>query len=65
MQRNVGTLDQAARIIIGLGVLSLFFFGPKTPWGLLGILPLVTGLVNFCPLYAALGLSTCPRPKSQ
>jgi hypothetical protein len=59
MLRNVGKLDQVIRIVVGLGALSLYFVGPKTPWALLGILPLVTAVGGFCPLYGMLGLSTC------
>jgi hypothetical protein len=56
---NEGTLDRALRIVLGLVLLSLTFLGPKTAWGWLGIIPLVTGLVGFCPLYRILGMSTC------
>ncbi len=41
-------------------LLSLVFFGPKTLWGLVGLVPLVTGLIGSCPLYSLLGLRTCP-----
>jgi len=58
MKRNVGTLDQAVRIVIGLGLVSLVFVGPRTPWGWLGLLPLLTGFVSFCPLYTVLRFST-------
>jgi hypothetical protein len=60
---NEGTLDRALRIVLGLALVSLTFLGPKSAWGYLGIIPLVTGLVGFCPLYRALGITTCPmRP---
>jgi hypothetical protein len=59
MLRNVGKVDQVIRIVVGLGALSLYFFGPKTPWGLLGILPLATAVGAFCPLYGMLGISSC------
>jgi hypothetical protein len=55
---NVGTVDRFVRILFGLVLLSLVFVGPKTPWGWIGILPLLTGLISFCPLYTLLGLST-------
>ena len=57
---NVGTVDRFVRILFGLVLLSLVFVGPKTPWGWIGILPVLTGLISFCPLYRLLGLSTCP-----
>jgi hypothetical protein len=60
MTRNEGTLDRVVRIILGLALLALFFVGPQTWLGLVGIVPLVTGLVGFCPLYRLLGLSTAP-----
>jgi hypothetical protein len=55
---NVGTADRFVRILFGLVLLSLVFVGPKTMWGWVGILPLLTGLVSFCPLYSLLGCST-------
>lgn len=58
--KNVGGIDKTLRIIVGLVLLSLVFVGPKTLWGLVGLLPLVTGLVGFCPAYKLIGMSTCP-----
>lgn len=46
-------------MIAGLAVLSLAFVGPKTPWGFIGILPLITGLMGRRPLYTVLGIGTC------
>ena len=60
MPRNEGTVDRALRIIVGLALLSLVFVGPRTLWGLVGLVPLLTGLVGFCPLYALFGWRTCP-----
>jgi hypothetical protein len=59
LARNEHTIDRALRVLLGLGLLAIAFVGPKTPLGYLGIVPLVTGLVGTCPLYSALGLSTC------
>lgn len=59
MACNVGTIDRTLRIVVGLGLLSLVFLGPQTPWGLVGLIPLVTGIAKFCPAYRAAGLSTC------
>lgn len=59
--RNEHRIDRAVRIVLGLGLLSLVFVGPQTYWGLVGIIPLVTGLIGTCPLYSMLGVSTCPR----
>lgn len=60
MPTNEGTIDRALRVIAGAGILSLAFIGPQTAWGYVGLVPLITGLVGYCPLYAMLGLSTCP-----
>jgi len=57
---NMGTIDRAARIVVGLVLLALIFVGPQTWWGLIGFIPLVTGLVGSCPAYSLLGMSTCP-----
>lgn len=60
---NEGTLDRTLRVIVGLAILSLAFVGPKTLLGYVGVVPLVTGLIGFCPAYKLFGLSTCPMPK--
>ena len=62
--RNEGTVDRALRVIVGLAVLSLVFVGPKTPWGWIGIVPVFTGLVGWCPLYTLLGVNTCGLKKT-
>jgi hypothetical protein len=60
MKRNEAIWDRMIRVVLGMGLLSLVFVGPQTPWGIVGVVPLLTGLVGFCPLYRLLGLSTCP-----
>lgn len=60
MKANEGKLDRGLRIVVGLGLLSLVFVGPQTMWGLVGIVPLLTGIVGFCPLYKVFGFNTCP-----
>ncbi len=57
---NVGKIDRILRVIVGLALISLYFVGPQTPWGLIGIVPLVTALIGFCPAYTLLGIKTCP-----
>jgi hypothetical protein len=57
---NEGLADRLIRVAVGLAVLSLAFVGPQTPWGYLGLIPLLTGIVGFCPLYRLLGINTCP-----
>lgn len=59
MTVNVGTIDCAVRILVGLALISLVFVGPETPWGWIGLLPLATGLLGWCPPYALLGINTC------
>ena len=62
MKANVGGVDKILRIVVGLALLSLILIleGNARWWGLVGVIPLATGLVNFCPLYSLLGLNSCP-----
>lgn len=64
MIRNEGGLDRAIRVIAGLGLISLAFVGPQTAWGWIGLVPLLTGIVGFCPAYRLIGLNTCPVNKA-
>lgn len=59
IERNEGTIDRVLRVIVGVAVLSLVFVGPQTAWGWLGLLPLATGLIGWCPAYSLLGIKTC------
>jgi len=62
---NEHPVERGLRVALGLFVLSLLFVGPRTPWALLGLVPLATGLLGSCPLYTLIGVSTCPaRPKT-
>ncbi len=61
MQANVGTIDRALRIVVGLVLIALVFVGPQTAWGWLGLIPLATAFIRFCPLYRLLGICTTPR----
>jgi hypothetical protein len=63
MLRNEGTLDRWLRVALGLAMLALTVVGPQTAWGYLGLIPLLMGLVGYCPLYHVLGISTCPRSR--
>ena len=56
---NEHQIERALRIVAGLVLLGLVFAGPKTLWGLVGIVPLVTGLIGSCPVYTIFGVSTC------
>lgn len=59
MQANIGTADRILRVVVGLALLSLVFVGPKTLWGLVGLIPLATAGIRFCPLYRLFGIRTC------
>lgn len=63
MLTNEGSIDRILRVIVGLVLIALVFVGPKTPWGWIGVIPLITGIVGFCPAYRIFGLSTCPMKK--
>ena len=64
MQKNIGNVERVIRIVAGLIILSLTVIGPKALWGLVGIVPLATGFMGWCPPYALLGISTCKRENS-
>ncbi len=57
--RNEGTIDRVLRTGLGIALISLVFVGPQTPWGWLGLVPLLTRVVGFCPLYRLVGVNTC------
>jgi hypothetical protein len=60
LSKNVGSIDRILRIVVGLGLISLVFIGPQTPWGWVGVVPLLTAFIGFCPLYTLIGIRTCP-----
>lgn len=66
MNTNVGTADRVIRVILGLALLSaIFLLDGKERWfGLIGLVPLLTAAVKFCPLYTVLGIRTCPAAKA-
>jgi hypothetical protein len=59
MTRNVGQTERLIRIVAGLGLLYLAATGQYTPWTWLGVVPLLTGLIGWCPPYALFGINTC------
>jgi ABC-type polysaccharide/polyol phosphate export permease len=61
MATNIGTVDRILRIVVGAALISIVFVGPQTPWGWIGLVPLLTALIGNCPAYSIFGLSTCPR----
>ncbi len=58
---NEHKFERIARVLVGAVLVSLFFVGPETPWGLIGFIPLLTGIFGFCPLYRLVGFSTCGK----
>ena len=60
-QKNVGTVDRALRAIVGLILISLTVIGPQTPWGWVGLVPLATAFIGWCPAYLPIGLNTCGK----
>lgn len=63
MKTNVGSFDKTIRLVLALALFSLFFIlpGDQKWFGLVGLVPLVTGLINWCPLYMLFGVNTCKR----
>lgn len=59
---NEGLVDRVIRAVIGLAVISLVYLGPKTPWGWLGLVPFLTAVTGWCPLYSVFGFNTCKAP---
>ncbi len=68
MTPNEGGVDRLFRVALGVALLALAFGHPRTAWGWIGLAPLATGLVGFCPLYRLFGITTCqlakPAPRS-
>lgn len=58
---NIGNADRIARIILGVVLIALVFVGPKAAWGWIGLVPLLTGLVRWCPAYRLIGVNTCRK----
>lgn len=58
---NVGMIDRVARGLVGIGLLALVFVGPRTAWGWLGLIPLLTAVFGYCPAYSLFGVKTCAR----
>jgi Protein of unknown function (DUF2892) len=63
MKTNIGNAERIIRIVIGIAVLSLALFGPRAQWAYLGIFPILTGVIGWCPPYALLGISTVRASK--
>ena len=61
MKSNVGGIDRMLRIVLGLVLIGLTLAGTIGVWGWIGVVPLATGFISFCPLYPLLGINTCAK----
>jgi fatty acid desaturase len=59
MPKNVGVIDRALRAVVGLILIALAVLGIFAPWGWVGVVPLLTAFIGFCPAYTLLGVKTC------
>ncbi|MCX7187678.1 MAG: DUF2892 domain-containing protein [Proteobacteria bacterium] len=59
MKINTGCIDRALRVVIGLALITMAATGTVGMWGWIGVVPLLTGLIGFCPLYTIMGTNTC------
>jgi hypothetical protein len=59
MKQNVHNIERVIRVIAGLSLISLVFVGPQALWGWIGVVPLATGILGWCPPYSLLGINTC------
>jgi len=64
MDKNVGSVDRVLRAVVGLALIAIALVGPKTPWGWIGLVPLITAGMSWCPLYTVLGIKTCTTEPS-
>jgi O-antigen ligase len=65
MKANVGGIDRILRIVVGLALIALAATGMVGVWGWIGVVPLLTGVISWCPIYPLLGISSCPLKKSR
>ena len=63
MKSNMGSIDRALRVIVGLILVGLALTGTVGWWGWLGVVPIVTGAIGNCPLYSIIGVNTCGTKK--
>jgi len=64
MRKNVGSIDRAVRVVAGVALIGLTLAGTIGPWGWIGVVPLVTGALGWCPAYSLLKLNTGAKPKT-
>jgi hypothetical protein len=58
LKRNVGSVDRGVRAVVGIALIAMVFVGPQTPWGWLGLIPLATAIIGYCPPYSIFGWNT-------
>ena len=63
MKANVGGFDRILRIVVGIVLITLAATGTVGLWGWIGVIPLLTGLIRWCPVYPMLGMNSCPMKK--
>jgi hypothetical protein len=61
MTQNIGNAERMIRAVVGLALIAIVFVGPQTPWGWIGVVPLLTAVLGWCPPYALFGINTCGR----
>jgi hypothetical protein len=64
MNTNIGSIDRVLRVLVGVTIIALTVTGTIGAWGWIGLVPLATAALGWCPLYTVLGFSTCPMKKS-
>jgi hypothetical protein len=66
MNKNVGNVDRSIRIVVGIALIAMVFVGPQTQWGWIGLIPLATAAMSWCPLYTLIGVQTsADRPANK
>jgi hypothetical protein len=63
MQANVGTVDRVVRVVAGVALIGLTLAGTIGPWGWIGVVPIATAAMGYCPAYSIFGIRTCPMAK--
>jgi len=64
MKANVGGIDKILRIAVGISLIAMAYMNVVGVWGYIGVVPLLTGLIGWCPVYPLLGFSSCPMKKN-
>ena len=64
MQKNIHPIERVVRVVVGIVLTTMAFIGPANPWFLLGMIPVLTGTIGWCPPYQLLGINTCKMRKT-